>query len=536
MLGVLVASLLWGVVLLASLSLVSLRTGVSFGGIAISAMIAWNVVYLIGRLYGREGTIEDSTKFSVISSTINSAHIGVISTIPAFLIIGSDIPLISSVTVVLIGSILGVSSTMHLSEIVQKYPFPSGIGASTIIRGAGRAVMRAKYFFIGFLVSFLLTSALALTVHSEVIPPEIHLQKILLHGREWIPLTVSLSLMALGIGYLTGLLGLVTLVSGALFYLLAMPLGITKGWFPSEWILEGESAQYLFQREVAVHVGVGILLGSGVAGAILSLTYFREVSRKILSWLTSPLVYIPMFLSFLSIMIVSLRFSSAGASVLSSILVVILLAIALLSSSVTLGKTDWVPLYGYSILALALVFLITKEGIPAVLASALVASAIASSSLSLEIEKASSLSGVSTKKIRKSLFFSSIIGPILAIAFLVIIANWIGTSLAPAPQARGLASLMGLFSGTLTKDFLLGGFLVGAFMSSCGIPEIGLFSGLGGIIPMSIIIPIGIGSVLRIVIEDVLGLDWEVEKARPLFLGFIIGEGLAVFLGVTLLA
>jgi len=73
-------------------------------------------------------------------------------------------------------------------------------------------------------------------------------------------------------------------------------------------------------------------------------------------------------------------------------------------------------------------------------------------------------------------------------------------------------------------------------MSSCGIPEIGLFSGLGGIIPMSIIIPIGIGSVLRIVIEDVLGLDWEVEKARPLFLGFIIGEGLAVFLGVTLLA
>jgi uncharacterized oligopeptide transporter (OPT) family protein len=207
-----------------------------------------------------------------------------------------------------------------------------------------------------------------------------------------------------------------------------------------------------------------------------------------------------------------------------------------------LGRTNWSPLSGMTLIAVTiLIFICTGVADkPTIVASVVVGAAICvaiaqAGDMMLDL-KSGYLTGASPKAQQIGQLLATWLGPIVVMGLIVVLhkAYTLGSPALPAPQGEALASMIeSVTSGNVPLYRYGAGAGLGLVLAMSGLGGIGVMIGLGFYMPFDIAITYTIGNVIRIVLEKQKGHRWCEETGIPIAAGLIVGEAL-VGVGVAL--
>ena len=200
-----------------------------------------------------------------------------------------------------------------------------------------------------------------------------------------------------------------------------------------------------------------------------------------------------------------------------------------------IGRTNWSPLSGMTLIAVTiLIFIASGLGdSAAIIASVMVGAAACvamaqATDLMLDL-KTGYLVGASPRKQQIGQFLGSWLGPILVMALIVVLheADGLGSEKLPAPQGQALASVIqGILGGDVPIQKYAAGAGLGAILSASGIGGLGILVGLGFYLPFNIILTYSLGTFTRIFIDRQRGVRFSEEIGIPVAAGLIVGEAL----------
>jgi putative OPT family oligopeptide transporter len=200
-----------------------------------------------------------------------------------------------------------------------------------------------------------------------------------------------------------------------------------------------------------------------------------------------------------------------------------------------IGRTNWSPMSGMTLIAVTILIVITSGlGDKAAIISSVMVGAATCMAMSQATDlmldlKTGYLVGAIPKRQQTGQFMATWLGPILMIALLFVLhkAYGLGSEKLPAPQGTVLASMMkGILEGNVPVFKYLAGAGLGALLSTTGVGGLGIQVGLGFYLPFSIVLTYTIGTVLRIVSDKIKGRHYSEQVGIPIAAGLIIGEGI----------
>jgi uncharacterized oligopeptide transporter (OPT) family protein len=201
-----------------------------------------------------------------------------------------------------------------------------------------------------------------------------------------------------------------------------------------------------------------------------------------------------------------------------------------------IGRTNWSPLSGMTLIAVTIIILIAKAGLSApqaIASSIMVGAAIClavsqASDMMLDL-KAGYLVGAIPRRQQYAQFIGAWLGPFIVVALMLILVQSfeIGSPRLPAPQATALASVIdGIMNDDVPAYRYTAGAGLGALLAFSGLGGIGVLVGLGFYMPFNIVLTYTIGNVLRIFSDRFLGHRFGHEVGIPVAAGLIVGEAL----------
>ncbi|MHC4147251.1 MAG: OPT/YSL family transporter [Planctomycetota bacterium] len=200
-----------------------------------------------------------------------------------------------------------------------------------------------------------------------------------------------------------------------------------------------------------------------------------------------------------------------------------------------IGRTNWSPLSGMTLIAVTILIVISSglSASAATIASVMVGAAACvamaqACDLMLDL-KTGYLVGASPKKQQTGQFLATWLGPVIIIALIFVLhkAYGLGSDRLPAPQGQALASMIkGILSGDVPLQKYIAGAGLGALLSSSGIGGLGILVGLGFYLPFSIVLTYAIGTALRLLMDWIKGPRFSEEVGIPVAAGLIVGEAL----------
>jgi putative OPT family oligopeptide transporter len=200
-----------------------------------------------------------------------------------------------------------------------------------------------------------------------------------------------------------------------------------------------------------------------------------------------------------------------------------------------LGRTNWSPLSGMTLIAVTILLIIvsglgdTAAIISAVMVGAAICVAIAQAGDLMMDLKTGYLVGATPFKQQVGQFLATWLGPIIIMVLIYVLhkAYVLGSERLPAPQGQALASMIsGILGGNVPVVKYISGASLGALLSASGLGGLGVLVGLGFYLPFSIVLTYSIGSVLRVVIDWKRGHHFSHEVGIPVAAGLIVGEAL----------
>jgi putative OPT family oligopeptide transporter len=200
-----------------------------------------------------------------------------------------------------------------------------------------------------------------------------------------------------------------------------------------------------------------------------------------------------------------------------------------------IGRTNWSPLSGMTLIAVT-IFIFIASGIgdrAAIIASVMVGAAACvamaqATDLMLDL-KTGYLVGATPRKQQIGQFLGSWIGPIIVMALIVLLheAEGLGSERLPAPQGTVLAGLIqGILGGDVPVEKYAAGAGLGALLSASGIGGLGILVGLGFYLPFNIVLTYSLGTLTRVVIDWRRGQRFSDDVGIPVAAGLIVGEAL----------
>jgi len=201
-----------------------------------------------------------------------------------------------------------------------------------------------------------------------------------------------------------------------------------------------------------------------------------------------------------------------------------------------LGRTNWSPLSGMTLIAVTILLVIAQTGMrpaSAVLSSVIVGAAICvaiaqAGDMMLDL-KSGYLVGAMPRRQQLAQFIGAWLGPLIVIGLIFMLHKQytLGSKNLPAPQGAALASMI---QGIVEQDvpayrYVAGGGL-GAALSFSGLGGIGVLIALGFYMPFGIVLTYTIGNVLRISSDRFLGKRFAEQVGVPIAAGLIVGEAL----------
>jgi putative OPT family oligopeptide transporter len=559
--GVLVGWFL-GIIIAVSIGYASLKLGFSIEGSELAAILG----FLILRGLLRRKSIVENNINQTAASAVNGASAGMMFSVPAIFILDANpefagvlqqfdtIMAVMMVFACISGAFLGIAFIIPLRKQMIDYErlaYPGGVAVATILKSPGAGIRKAMYLLGGLGASalvYILAKEIGFTYpavgHALGLP-------------DYLNLTLAMSLMTVGMAFIAGKPGIYFVVGGFACYFILAPILSWQGVLPSAAALEEmmpKTDDYMrmpnYLRGMLFRpVGIGMLIGGAITGIALALPLIISAIRNMqqaAKMKTSiakdempiKMLYIAVVGSAILLFVLAI-FSTNEVGLLRGGLIAVLGTLWVWMAGVILseciGRTNWSPLSGMTLIAVTIFIVITAGAgkIPAILSSVLVGAAACvamaqATDLMMDL-KTGYLVGATPKKQQLAQFCGAWLGPIVIMITIFILheAYGLGSKELPAPQGDALAGMIGgILGGDVPLDKYIAGAGLGALLSASGIGGLGILVGLGFYLPFQYVITYTFGTAFRFVSDATLGRRWSEEVGIPIAAGLIVGEAL----------
>ncbi len=539
-----------GVLIAISIGYAALILGFSIEGSELAAILGWGV--LRGAL--RRTSIIENNINQTVASSVNGASAGMMFSVPALFILGDRIqgatefnPLLMILACVT-GGVLGLAFVIPLRKQMidfNRLAYPGGIAVAAILKSPGAGLRKFTLMFGGALVSGLAHLPVVLTdVH------DFHLGE-LVGLPAFLNVTFYLSLLTIGTGFLSGRGGLWFGAGGFMCYFLFAPM--LKLGVGSQKIVEiVDAGPGPLRLELFRPLGIGILIGAAVGGIFAAYPLIRsavrsmqESQKKGASGNGLGSDEMPIRLLYAAVVLGSLVLGVIAYAVVPGMGFLRAAAMALLGTlwiwiagvivSECLGRTNWSPLSGMTLIAVTILIFVAS-GMST--ASAIVGSVVVGAAICVAIAQAGDmmldlksgyLVGAVPRRQQTAQLLATWLGPIVVMALIFVLheAYGMGSERLPAPQATALAGVIeGIVGGNVPAAHYLSGAGLGAMLSFSGLGGIGVLVGLGFYMPFNIVLTYSTGCLLRIAADRWYGVRFAEDVGIPVAAGLIVGEAL----------
>ena len=608
-----VGGILVGAVLNMGIVFAGLQIGFTIVGSAVAAILGFGI--LRGVL--RRGSILEVNVFQTIASSVNTVNAGVIFTVPVLFLLGmqDDIHWGALLLATMAGSVLGVVLIIPLRKQIiefERLRFPEAVGVAAILKSPGAGVEKARLLLVGISLSMLVTVltfdwgliegwfgvADARDRLFPLLPGALDVGAVLgipagLH------LLFAVSFLTLGAGYLAGRSGLAILYGTILNYWVLAPLCAWLSWIPAanadvaelvgQLDLSSSSKQAYadfgtfllrFRKITSSHVGIGMILGGAVAGILVAAPALRAAIASLrtvsLSGRQEEVSFgviktgfvLGAALLFVAVMVSGGEAVSVPAALLATLAGVAWLWLAGLVVAQTTGRTDWSPLSGLALIAIAIMMAILGTSrefvVPAVTVGAAICVATSMCADMMADLKTGYLVGGMPRKQQIAQIATCWIGPGIALATVVLLWQAYGfgpdqagvlyerkvaegavelaqyeslggsaTTLAKgvptlsAPQAGALEAAIQIVQDNDVPVWKYAtGALLGLLISIFVSPGLGVMVGLSMYLPFEYMIVFGLGGIVSVLVTRWKGARFAEDKGVPIAAGFIVGDAL----------
>jgi len=543
-----------GAIIAVSIGYAALILGFSIEGSELAAILGFAI--LRGML--RRNSIIENNIVQTIASGVNGASSGMMFSVPAIFILGYGLdfnPILMTFGAIA-GAFMGIGFIIPLRKQMIDYErltYPGGVAVATILKSPGAGIQKAM-----FLLAAATTSGF-LHFLSQFSGVEYWHLGAMLGWPEYMNGVWYLSLLSVGVGYIAGKGGVAFIIGGYVCYWILAPLLSQFGLFPidpesNEIITNPDSLRLLLFRPV----GIGMLIGGAVAGVIVAFPMILSAVRSMQNAAKSNSVMskdeMPIKLLYIGIggaailltviAVLSTEKMGIGRGILMALVGTLWIWIAGVILSEAIGRTNWSPLSGMTLIAVTLLIIISSglDDTRAAVVSAIMVGAAACVAMSQATDlmldlKTGYLVGATPRQQQYGQFLGAWLGPILIMILIFVLheAYGLGGDKLPAPQGQALASMInGIIGGDVPSQKYLAGAGLGALLSLAS-PGLGITVGLGFYLPFSIVLTYSIGTLLRVISDWKLGDSFAERTGIPIAAGVIVGEalvgvGFAVFM------
>ena len=534
-----------GAIIAVSIGYASLILGFSIEGSELAAILGFAI--LRGML--RRNSIIENNIVQTVASGVNGAASGLMFSVPAIFILGygTDFNPVLLTFGAIAGAFMGIGFIIPLRKQMIDYErltYPGGVAVATILKSPGAGIRKAM-FLLG-------AAALSGGLHylSQYTGVEYYDLGSLLRWPEYMNGIWYLSLLSIGVGYIAGKGGVAFIIGGYVCYWLLAPLLSNFGLFPVDpdtglVTSDPEALRLMLFRPV----GIGMLIGGAVAGVAMAFPMILSAVRSMQNAAKAESAVsrdeMPIKLLYIAIggaaillavmAVLSTEKMGLGRGVIMALVGTVWIWIAGVILSEAIGRTNWSPLSGMTLIAVTILIFISSgigETKAAVVSAVMVGAAACvamsqATDLMLDL-KTGYLVGATPRMQQWGQFLGAWLGPILIVALIFVLheAYTLGSDKLPAPQGQALASMVsGIVGGEVPAQKYLAGAGLGALLSIAQ-PGLGITVGLGFYLPFSIVLTYSIGTLLRVLTDWKLGHRFAEDVGIPAAAGVIVGEAL----------
>ncbi len=534
-----------GVIIAVSIGYACLILGFSIEGSELAAILGFGI---LRGLLGRHSMVENNIN-QTIASAVNSASAGMMFTVPALYIL--QCPEFNPWLMVfscIAGGILGIAFIIPLRKQMidfERLTYPGGVAVATILKSPGAGMHKALLLVVGVVLSG--------TLH--FVSQYFGFDVFDLGSRIGLPEYMNgiwlVSLMTIGVGFIAGKGGLSFIVGGYVCWWILAPLlnGMDKMPTPEVLAAADEGLTTFMRLELFRPVGIGMLIGGAITGIVLAFplminainamrTASKLKSARSQDEMPIHLLYVGIGGAAVLLFVVALMSTQTmgwGRGLIMALLGTLWVWIAGVILSECIGRTNWSPLSGMTLIAVTILVLIASGlGDKAAIISSIMVGAAACVAMSQATDlmmdlKTGYLVGATPRKQQIGQFLAVWLGPIVVMGLIYVLqkAYGLGSDKLPAPQGQALAAtIQGILGGDVPVQKYLAGAGLGALLSTTGIGGLGILVGLGFYLPFNVVLTYSIGTVLRLVVDRVKGNEFSEDVGIPVAAGFIVGEAL----------
>ena len=534
-----------GALITISIGYASLILGFSIEGSELAAILGFGILRGVMR---RNSIIENNIN-QTIASSVNAASAGMMFTVPALFILGqTDFSAVLLVFACIAGGILGIAFIIPLRKQMidfERLAFPGGVAVATILKSPGAGVHKALLLLCGTALSGIAHFVSQLCGFEQWDLGRFMGLPDYMNGIWYV------SLMTVGVGFIAGRGGVYFIVGGFVCYWFLAPLLAAMNLLPASQAIAAanETMPEYLRLTLFRPVGIGMLIGGALAGIVLALPLLISAIRSMhnAAKLKTALSKDEMPIRFLYIGIAGATVLLFVVSIMSvkemgilrgglmALLGTVWIWIAGVILSECIGRTNWSPMSGMTLIAVTILIVISSGlGDKAAIVSSVIVGAAACVAMANATDvmldlKAGFLVGATPRKQQIGELISTWLGPILIMALIFVLhkAYQLGSERLPAPQASALAQMIkAVLGGEVPVAKYIAGTGLGALLSSSGIGGLGILVGLSFYLPFDIVLTYSIGTLLRVLMDWKKGQRFSEEVGIPIAAGLIVGEAL----------
>ena len=532
-----------GVIIAISIGYAALILGFSIEGSELAAILGFGILRGVLR---RKSIIENNI-VQTVASGVNGASSGMMFSVPAIFLLGYGDqfnPVILTFGCIA-GAFLGIAFIIPLRKHMIDYErltYPGGVAVATILKSPGAGVRKAV-----ILVAAAMFSAIVHMITIGTGESNWNLGA-LIGLPEYMNGIWYLSLMTIGVGYIAGRGGIAFIIGGFVAYWFVSPLLAVTGGFPADEagniVNTPDSLRVLLYRPL----GIGMLIGGAIMGVILAfpliLSAIKSMQKasKVSTGISADEMPIKMLyfaiigaVILLSVMsVTTVEAVSLGRGIAMAILGTLWIWMAGIILSEAIGRTNWSPLSGMTLVGITLLIILTHgldrgdSIVAAIMVGAATCVAMSQATdLMLDL-KTGYLVGATPRMQQIGQFAGAWLGPIVVIGVIFVLheAHGLGSERLPAPQAKALASLVdGIMGGDVPVEKYAAGAVLGGILSAV-MGGLGITVGLGFYLPFNIVLTYSLGTLSRELADRFKGKTWAEQVGIPIAAGLIVGEAL----------
>ncbi len=533
-----------GAVIAVSIGYSCLVLGFSIEGSELAAILGFGI---LRGLLKRTSIVENNIN-QTIASAINATSSGMMFSVPALFILNhTNFSPVSLVLGCIAGAVLGISFIIPLRKQMIDYErlaYPGGIAVATVLKAPGAGRKKVYLLLLGIGVSA------GLHFFVQFYSFEQFDFGALLGFPEYMNSILYVSLLTLGVGFIAGKGGVIFVIGGYLCYWILAPLLDFQGLLPAATELaDDETITGYLRTSVFKPVGIGMLVGGAVSGILLafplvisSIKTMQKAARTKSALSSEEMPIKILYLAIAGAVVVlfvmalySTEEMSVGRAIPMALLGTLWIWMAGVILSECIGRTNWSPLSGMTLIAVTILVFISSgmSDSSTIIASVMVGAAVCvalsqATDLMMDL-KTGYLVGASPKKQQIGQYLGSWLGPIITLVLIFVLhkAYGLGSEKLPAPQGKALASIIeGIIGGDIPIQKYIAGAGIGALLSASGIGGFGILVGLGFYLPFYVVITYSFGTLTRVITERKFGASFCDNTGIPVAAGFIVGEAL----------